>query len=1310
MAVNYINSVPKLVGRENYDEWCFALENVFVLEGLTNCLDGSETDATIVAKGKSKLILTIDPSLYVHVKEARTCKEAWDKIKNLYEDVGFTRKIGLLRTLISLRLNNSESMEVYINQVIETAQKLRKTGFDINEEWVGSLLLAGLPEKYSPMLMAIEHAGIPITTDSIKTKLLDLQTDGSSGQKTGAFAVRGGNFKKQSKGGANCKFDRSQSDKQMERNKVICYKCKQPGHFMSKCPNKFSKTEEKYAFSAVFLSGKYSINDFYLDSGASRHMSPNESLFTNKRTANISEIIVANQQKLSVKHSGDIDITTSVNQKYFNITVNDVLCVPNLSTNLLSVSELISRGNRVSFSNYGCSIYTRDNKLVATADLINGVYKLNLKAEQCMLTTCDSSELWHRRLGHINSQDLNKMKHCVNGLMLKGSATIDKSNCIICCEGKQTRLPFSTTGTRSKRLLEIIHGDVCGPMEVMSIGGSKYFLLLVDDFSRMSFVYFIKSKSDVFQFFKQFKTSVEKQLGRKIKMFRSDQGGEFCGNQFESFLRDEGIIHQKTNAYTPEQNGLAERLNRTLVEKARCLLFDANLHKKFWAEAVNTANYLRNRCIANGLEGKTPYEIWFSKKPDVSMVRIFGSTVMAHVPKEKRLKFDKKSSKHILVGYSDNIKGYRIYNPEKNTITTSRDVIIYENLKTNKQNFSESNIVPEISDQVGEIIIDVQESNNDSSNSIISESLFEDEDIPVVIDITDHEYKPNLPETVTRDEEVPRRSERQRKEKQFTDYVTYMSTTCMSKADTFLEAAPVTMSEAFSRPDSSMWKEAMQHELKCLVENKTWEVVDYPENSAVVESKWVFKVKLDKDNKKTYRARLVAKGFTQKEGVDFHETFSPVVRHSTLRLLIALSVNMGLDIFHLDVTTAFLHGHLKETVYMEQPEGFIKKENEGKVLKLNRAIYGLKQSSRVWYKKVEEVLTNLGYKTSNFEPCVFIKNYNDSLTIIALYVDDFFIFSNDHIESENLKKELSNNFQLKDLGQAKQILGMNICIDKVKNVITLDQTEYIDTLLLKFNMVDCKTVETPMEKNLNLNRNKETSFSVPYQQLIGSLMYLSVMTRPDISYSVSYLSQFNNCFNNEHWQHAKRLLKYLKKTKDHCLVYKRNSNSLEGFVDADWGSNILDRRSYTGFCFTFSKSLVSWESTKQKTVALSSTEAEYMALTEATKEGIYLQNLLNELTNYSNGVILYSDNQSALKLASNPVFHKRSKHIDVRHHFIRETIESGKIKTKYLESNEMPADILTKALGSNKHYKFMNMLGIISKFYIHSFQTSGGVI
>lgn len=307
----------------------------------------------------------------------------------------------------------------------------------------------------------------------------------------------------------------------------------------------------------------------------------------------------------------------------------------------------------------------------------------------------------------------------------------------------------------------------------------------------------------------------------------------------------------------------------------------------------------------------------------------------------------------------------------------------------------------------------------------------------------------------------------------------------------------------------------------------------------------------------------------------------------------------------------------------------------------------------------------------------------------------FFIFSNDIIEAQSLKKELSNNFQLKDLGEAKQILGMNICIDRVKNVITLDQSLYIESLLTKFNMSDCKTVDTPMEKSLNLCRVKENECNLPYQQLIGSLMYLSVMTRPDISYSVSFLSQFNNSFNNEHWQHAKRLLKYLKKTKCFCLKFVKDSKNLIGYVDADWGSNAVDRRSYTGFCFTFSNSLISWESTKQKTVALSSTEAEYMALSEAAKEGIYLGNLVQELIDSCTNVILYSDNQSALKLSSNPVFHKRSKHIDIRHHFIRETIESGKIETKYLESNEMPADILTKALGTTKHYKFMSLLGIV---------------
>ena len=394
-----------------------------------------------------------------------------------------------------------------------------------------------------------------------------------------------------------------------------------------------------------------------------------------------------------------------------------------------------------------------------------------------------------------------------------------------------------------------------------------------------------------------------------------------------------------------------------------------------------------------------------------------------------------------------------------------------------------------------------------------------------------------------------------------------------------------------------------------------------------MKCKWVFKKKYDIDNNVRYRARLVAKGFMQKYGVDYVETFSPVVRHTTLRLLFALSVQLELDITHLDITTAFLNGELEETIYMEKPYGSAKSTDDCKVLKLKKAIYGLKQSSRAWYKKVDDCLTSIGYKRSKIESCLYTKNNNNSKTFVTLYVDDFFIFSNDNVETDNLKKTLASQFKVKDLGEIKQCLGMNVNVDKANGVITLSQENYINQLLNKFLMTDCKTADTPMETKLNICKEENCKSTTPYQQLIGSLMYLSVLTRPDITYSVSFLSQFNNCYGNEHWLYAKRVLRYLKKTKKNGLKYSKNGNSqLEGFVDADWGNNVIDRRSYTDLCFTLSGCVISWETKKQRTVALSSTEAEYMAITEGCREAIYLRNLLHEITNELYPVTISSDN------------------------------------------------------------------------------------
>lgn len=571
---------------------------------------------------------------------------------------------------------------------METSQRLSGTGFEITDQWIGSLMLAVLPEKFTPMIMAIEHSGIAITADVIKTKLLDSEplelslvgmTSNGTQNTEAAFASKWAKQKpRPSNINQNGNAGKSTSNAKMtDGNKnITCYKCKTPGHYRNQCPmlEKSSKNKSSNAFSAVFLSAKYSKDEWYVDSGASAIASW---LQETSSPETCPEIMIANHKKLQVSCEGNVKIST---QQGYDITIKDILCVPSLKTNLLSVSQLIKNNNSVSFSDSQCLIYNAKKELVAFANLIDGMYKLDLcttPVTKCLLAR-DSALLWHRRLGHINTNDLNKMKDgAVEGVSFESTYEVTKSNCVVCCEGKQSQLPFSI-GTRATKVLEIVHADVCGPMETKSIGLSTYFLLSVDDYSRMSFVYFMKQKNEVFKYFREFKAMAEKQKNANIKILRTDNGGKFCSKVMEDFLKSSGIVHQKTNSYTPQQNGMSERNNRTIVEEARCLLFDAKLDKRFWAEAVSAAVYLKNRSIASGLNDKTPYEMWHEKKPILSHIRIFGSSVMVYVPKERRTKWDKKARQHILIGYSEHVKGYRVYDPVKNQTTTSRDVVVME--------------------------------------------------------------------------------------------------------------------------------------------------------------------------------------------------------------------------------------------------------------------------------------------------------------------------------------------------------------------------------------------------------------------------------------------------------------------------------------------------------------------------------------------------------------------------------------------------------------------------------------------------------
>jgi histone deacetylase 1/2 len=513
---------------------------------------------------------------------------------------------------------------------------------------------------------------------------------------------------------------------------------------------------------------------------------------------------------------------------------------------------------------------------------------------------------------------------------------------------------------------------------------------------------------------------------------------------------------------------------------------------------------------------------------------------------------------------------------------------------------------------------------------------------------------------------------------------------------------PKTAREAMESSESTFWIKAMEDELQSFNDCNAWTLVVPQARSKIVGNKWVFKTKQNPDGTLLYRARLVAKGYTQTYGVDYYETFAPVVKRSTLRLLFSVAVNSDLKVSHLDVKTAFLNGDLSEMVFMSQPEGFVAEGYEDHICRLHKAVYGLKQAARSWNLKADEVLKRQGFVNFSDEPCVYIKRRGNSIIIIALYVDDFFIFYNCDWEKNTLLKILQSHFNVKDLGEIKTCLGMKIERDWNNGTLLMHQEDYINSILCKFNMKNCNPSETPMEFRVKLKDLKGGEKGAePYQELIGCLLYLSICTRPDISYAVSFLSQFNNCHTKVHWNLAKRLLAYLKSTPRVGLKYSKSKNPtfcLIGFADADFAGNPSDYKSYSGYCFKLDNNLISWESKKQKLAAQSTTESEYIAVTEAVKESKYLNELVNNLFDCGyQKVTIFNDNMSTIKLALSSNFSARTKHFGCRMQFVRDAVQDGEVQIEHMSSSVMPADILTKPLGASKHVDCSINIGLSMK-------------
>nr|CAE05707.2 OSJNBb0065J09.3 [Oryza sativa Japonica Group] len=841
-----------------------------------------------------------------------------------------------------------------------------------------------------------------------------------------------------------------------------------------------------------------------------------------------------------------------------------------VTVNLVSISSLVDHMDCwVTLDRENCLIEERrTGRKLGIGIRQNGLWYLDRSGTNkalCSALAVGTSEeearliLQHCRLGHMCFETMRK-------IYPDEMSKVDRSKlvCDACEYGKHTRATYISRGLRSISPFMLIHSDVW-TSPIVSVSGMKYFVTFIDCYSRMTWIYLMKHKNEVLKCFKDFYAFVRNQFNTCVKIIRTDNGKEYVNNEFGSFLSIEGILHQTSCPDTPPQNGVAEKKNRHILEVARSLMYTMNVPKFLWSEAVMTATYLINRTPSRILGMKAPYEM------------VFGCNEFIVPPKNWRKPHEEEN---LQVYTRRKPRSLETQQVEQQPLTIDRNEMVEQH--------QQPLVIDEINDQSSYQSDPIQE--NTETGGEESEISGEESNLPIANrkGIRSTAGKPPIRYGF---EEV--------EEENGNDIANYVSYSSLSPAYRAFIASfqsiviPKDWREAKNDPK---WHEAMMEEMSALEKNKTWELVPFPTGKKVVSCKWVNAVKQDPFGKvERYKARLVAKGYSQTYGIDYDETFAPVAKMSTVRTLISCAANFDWPLYQLDVKNAFLHGDLQEEVYMEIPPGFSTSQTKGKVLRLKKSLYGLKQSPRAWFDRFRRAMCGMGYKQCNGDHTLFYRHRGKKIAILAVYVDDIIITGDDTQEIAQLKENISKEFEVKDLGQLKYFLGIEIA--RSPRGIVLSQRKYVLDLLCDTGMLGCRPASTPIEQNHKLCAelgdpvNKER-----YQRLVGRLIYLC-HTRPDITYAVSVVSRYMHDPRSGHMDAVYRILRYLKGSPGKGLWFKKNGHlGVEGYCDADWASSLDDRRSTSGYCVFVGGNLVSWRSKKQPVVSRSTAEAEYRAM------------------------------------------------------------------------------------------------------------------
>ncbi|GJS12361.1 retrovirus-related pol polyprotein from transposon TNT 1-94 [Tanacetum coccineum] len=1041
-----------------------------------------------------------------------------------------------------------------------------------------------------------------------------------------------------------------------------------------------------------------------VDSGCSKHMTGDRSLLRNFLEKIMGTIRFGNDNFAAMKGYGDYI--------HGNITICHVYYVEGLGHNLFSVGQFCDGDLEVAFHSNTCYVRNLEGDDLLTGGRDSNLYTISISdmaasSPICLMSKATSTKswLWHRRLSHLNFGTINDLTKLdlVDGLP---KFKYGKDHlCSACERGKSKKAshpPKLIPSDYSK--LELLHMDLCSPMRVASVNGKKYILVIVDDFSRFTWVYFLRSKDETPEIIKKFIAQAQLNYKAKVCKIRTDNDTEFKNATLKAYY---------------------EKL------------------------AVATACFTQNRSIINTRHNKTPYELLRGRKPNVEYFHVFGSLCYPTNDRDDLGKMKPKADIGVFIGYSETSRGFRIYNrrtkrimetihvkfDELTAIASEHDCLEPELQRFNNQNSSDDLMntpsKEDLDNLFGPMFEDYfEQKSSDTTINSAAQPTHDQEDSPstssIIVDT--HEAPPVV---TTSDEQTSPISLQESDEfnqedsadfdgnTQFVPYDSLnheeieSSTTNLepSNVQNFHQVQPSThiwtkdhpldqvigdpskpvMTRQRLHTDSEVcmyaltvstiepknikeamadhsWIESMQDKLNQFERLQVWELVPRPEGKNVIALKWLWKNKCDADNIVVRnKTRLVAKGYKQEEGIDFEESFAPVARLEAVRMFIAFAAHMNITIFQMDVKTAFLNGPLKEEVYVSQPEGFIDSEFPNHVYRLKKALYGLKQAPRAWYDKLSSFLIEHGFNKGIIDPTLFTRRHGGDILLVQVYVDDIIFGSTNPDFSKRFANLMKNNFEMSMMGELKFFLGLQV--HQSPRGIFISQSQYAIELLKKHGLDECVSMSTPMAtERLDADLQGTPTDQTTYRRMIGGLMYLTA-SRPDIAFATFVCARYQARPTVKHLKEVKRIFRYLRQSYNMGLWYPKDSGfELIAYSDADHAGCKDDCKSTSGGLQFLGGKLVSWSSKKQDCTAMSTAEAEYVSLSACCA-------------------------QSVIAISSNPFQHSKTKHIDIPYHFIKERVERGTVEIYFVRTEYQLADLFTKALPKERFEYLVHRIG-----------------